>query len=430
MNKLFLDRAKSYFGKDADRFIELLNEKPTHGFFLNSLKADKDDILSLIDFDYKKSNLNPNSYYSNVDSIGKSKAFELGLIYPQDTESSYSSTFINVSNINLIVDMCAAPGGKSINIINKYPNALCISNDVNYKRASELSKNLERLGLTNTIISSKEPKELVKSLKGNVDLVVLDAPCSGEGMIRKYPEILEDYSIENIVRLSNIQKDLLENAYELVKENGYILYSTCTYAFEEDEDQIKDFLNKHLDVELIKLESDINYSKLEGTIKLCPLNDTEGQFICLLKRKSSNELAMLKYLKAVNNKHVEDFIKNNLDLGEYYLFKSNDNFYLSINPLLDLGNNVIRSGIYLGELKKDRFEPAHNLYRSVYLKDKFKNKVDLNDDEYESFVKGLEIKKELNDGYYLVTYKNHSLAYGKLSNNTLKNKYPKGLRRQ
>ena len=429
MNKLFLERSKEYFGEAADKFIELLNEKPTHGFFLNTLKANKESILNLIDFEYKESKLNPNAFYHFNDSIGKSKAYELGLIYPQDVESSFSSNFVNDDNINLIVDLCAAPGGKSINIINKYPNALCISNDVNYKRASELSKNLERLGLTNTIITSKEPKELVKELKGNVDLVVLDAPCSGEGMIRKYPEILNDYNEANIKSLAKIQRGLLDNAYELVKENGYILYSTCTYAFEEDEHQIESFLNDYNDIELIKLTNDNNFSKLDGTIKLCLLNNTEGQFICLMKRNSLNESKKIKYLKQVNNNVVDKFIKDNLIIEKYFLYSSNDNFFLSFKPLIDLGNGAIRNGIYLGELKKNRFEPAHNLYRSIYLKDNFKNYVDLNDEEYEMFIKGLEIKKELPDNYYLITYKNYSLGFGKVSNNIIKNKYPKGLRR-
>lgn len=429
MNKLFEQRVKEYFNEESEKYLELLNKKPTHGFFINTLKGNKEDILNLLDFKYEESYLNPNAYYHDYDSIGKCKAYELGLIYPQDTESSYSSTFINDIDINLIVDLCAAPGGKSINIINKYKDALCVSNDVNSKRVGELSKNLERLGLTNSIITSKNPKDLAKELKGNVDLVILDAPCSGEGMIRKYPEILDDYSLANIESLAKIQEGLLENAYDLVRKDGYILYSTCTYAFEEDENQIRNFLNKHSDIELIKLSSKNNYSKLEGTIKLCPLNNTEGQFICLLKRTSDNEIVKIKYLKPIKNDIVDKFISSNLNISDYYLYKVNDNFFMSINPMIALGGGVIRSGIYLGELKKNRFEPAHNLYRSIYLKDAFKYKYDLNDDEYDKYIKGLELNVDLDDNYYLLTYKGYSLGFGKVSNKTMKNKYPKGLRR-
>lgn len=429
INNLFTERCKTYFGSDANKFLEKLNEEPTHGFFLNTNKASKEKILKLIDFEYKESNFNPNAYYYSIDSIGKTKAYELGLIYPQDIESSLSSTFIDDENINLIVDMCAAPGGKTINIMNRYKDALCVSNDVNGKRVGELSKNLERLGLSNSIITNSKTKDLKKSLKGNVDLVVLDAPCSGEGMIRKYPEILDTYNESNIEHLSTIQKELLEDAYDLIRKDGYILYSTCTYALEEDENQIKDFLNSHNDIELVTLKFKHNYSKLEGTIKLCPLNGTEGQFICLLKRISNNDRVKLKYLKSIKNSIVDKFIKDNFNLEEYYLYKVENNFYLSLKPMIDLERNIIRTGIYLGELKKDRFEPSHNLYRSNELIDNYKYSCDLNDEEYEKFIKGLEIKKELNDNYYLVTYKGLSLGFGKISNGILKNKYPKGLRR-
>ena len=429
MNKDFEKRCEEYFSEKKDAFLKTLDNEPTHGFFLNASKAKKEDILKLIDFAYQSSNINPNAYYHNEDSIGKTKAFELGLIYPQDIESSISISLFEADNINLIVDLCAAPGGKTINILNKFKNALCITNDVNYKRASELAKNLERLGLTNTVITSKDCNKLSNELLGNADLVVLDAPCSGEGMIRKYKEILNTYDVNRINELANIQKELLEDAYNLINENGYILYSTCTYALEEDEKQIKTFLDNHNDMELIPLNIKDNYSKLDGTVKLCPLNNTEGQFICLLKRNSINSKTKVKILKSIKNKVVDNFIKDNLNINDYYLYESNNNFYLSFKPLFDLGQGTIRSGIYLGTLKNNRFEPSHNLYRSNQLIGKYKYTYELNDEEYDVFVKGLELKLNLANAYYLLTYKNNSLGFGKVSSNILKNKYPKGLRR-
>lgn len=429
MNDLLLDRFKEYFDKNYEKLASLLNDNPTKGLFLNTLKANKEEILKLIDFKITPSDFNSLAYYHNNEHIGKSKAYELGLIYPQGIESSYSSTFLNMENVNLIVDMCAAPGGKSINVINHYPNALCICNDIEYLRAKEMVKNFERLGLTNCVITSKSSKELVKDLKGNVDLVILDAPCSGEGIIRKYKDIIDEYSLKNINELSLIQKDLLEDAYALCNCDAYILYSTCTYAFEEDEKQINDFLSKHQDSKLIQLSSKYNYSKMMGTIKLCPLNNTEGQFIALIKVNKTCENLRLKYLKPIKNIIVDKFIKDNLLIDDYYLYKKNDSFYLSLNPLIDLKDNVIRYGIYLGDMKKDRFEPAHSLYRSIYLKNSFRYVYELCDEEYDLFVKGYEIKKSLDNHYYLLTYKNNSVGFGKVSSGVIKNKYPKGLRR-
>lgn len=427
MNKDFIDRASLYFGEDANKFLNLLNEPSNHGFFLNTNKDNKENILEKIDFDYKESLISDNSYFTSFDSIGKTKAYNLGLIYPQDPESTLSASLTNIDNVSLIVDMCASPGGKSINIINKYKDATLISNEINHTRASILSSNLERMGIDNSYVTNMNCSYLSSKLKGLVDLVVLDAPCSGEGMIRKYPEILEDWNLDNILNLSKIQSELLDNAYEMCKQGGYILYSTCTYAFEEDEEQIKDFI-KRKNVELIPLSYKYNYSKLDGTIKLCPLNGTEGQFIALLKKNEETEISKIKYLKECKNSIIDKFINNNLNIKDYHLYANKDNYFISFKPLIDLGKGVIRQGIYLGELKKDRLEPAHNLYRANSLINSYKNVLELNDQEYENYIKGLEISTNKAGGYYLLTHMNYQLGFGKIAQGRLKNKYPKGLR--
>lgn len=429
MNELLNKRLHDYFGNQADKLIEELNKPVTQGFFLNTNKMNKDDILNIIDFDYEKSDLSDDSYYHNHDNIGKTKAYELGLIYPQEISASLTSKFINTDNPKLIVDMCAAPGGKTINILNRLDkNVICISNDENHTRSLALSSNIERLGLDNTIITNKKCKDLADLLQGNVDIVVLDAPCSGEGMLRKYPEINDDYSIDKINELADIQKQLLEYAYKMLKDNGILIYSTCTYAFEEDEDQIKEFMNNHSDIELINVDLD-SYSQLNGTVKLCPLNNTEGQFFTILKKHNKEESNNLKYLKSIKENLVDKFIKDNLNIDNYYLYKYKDTYYMSFIPLIDLGSNVLRYGINVGNIINNRFEPNHNLYRANSLIGKYKYVYDLNDEEYDKYIQGYELKINEDDHYYLVTYKNNSLGYGKCSKGMLKNKYPKGLRR-
>ena len=168
----FETRAREYFDDDVQKFMELLNNEASHGFFLNTDKATKEKILSLIDFEYSKSNYNENAYFTKIENIGKTLAYDLGLIYPQDIESSYSITFLKDKKINTIVDLCAAPGGKSINAINTFKDAICISNDVTYARASIISNNFERLGFTNTLISSTKIENLEQSLSNYADLVL------------------------------------------------------------------------------------------------------------------------------------------------------------------------------------------------------------------------------------------------------------------
>ena len=430
MNKLFEDRINLYFKDQTQKYIEELIKPCTQGFFLNTKKASKKDILDVIDFEYEKSILTDSSYYHNHDGIGKTKAYELGLIYPQEIAASISSKYINANNIKTVVDLCAAPGGKTINALNRLnDDVLMVSNDYNHQRCMILSSNLERLGLDNIIVTNKETRILADELENYADLVILDAPCSGEGMIRKYPEILDTYSIENINELSKLQESILEDAYRILKGNGQLLYSTCTYAFEEDENQIKNFLNKHKDMHLVEI-GEKHSSTLDGTIKLSPIDNTEGQFICLMRKDSNDYARKNKFLKNVNEKLIDDFINQNINIENYYLYKHNEHYYMSLIPLIDLGNNVMRYGIYVGDIVNKRFEPSHSLFRSNTLKDKFKYRYDLNESEYDKFVEGYELNINKDNGYYLVTYKNHSLGYGKCSNGQLKNKYPKGLRRK
>ena len=429
MNQEFAERIKEYFPDQDNEFLKKLEEPCTQGFFLNTSKGKREDILSLIDFPYTESSLTKDSFYHEHDNIGKTKAYELGLIYPQEIAASLTSSFVNKKNIEVIVDLCAAPGGKTINILNRIgKDVLCISNDVSHNRALVLSQNLERLGLDNVIITNKKCSQLAQQLEGCADIVILDAPCSGEGMIRKYPEILDEYSSNNILSLAKTQEELLENAYQILNEEGILIYSTCTYAFEEDEDQITDFLKKHSDMKLLEISMD-SVSKLKGTVKLSPLNNTEGQFFCMLQKYGARSKPKFKYLKSIKEKLVDDFIKDNFDLSEYYLYKNNDHYYLSLKPLIDMGNNVLKYSIYMGEIINKRFEPNHNLYRANSLSGKYKYTYDLNDDEYLKYVSGNEIKTNTENNYYLVTYKNYSLGFGKCSNGVLKNKYPKGLRR-
>ena len=429
MNEVFRDRAKLYFKEKADDFLELLKQEATQGFFLNTRKAEREEILKEIDFPIETSELTNDSFYHNEDNIGKTRAYELGLIYPQEIAASLTVRYAAMEKVKVIVDLCAAPGGKTIGIMNRMnDDSICISNDVNHTRAQILSSNLERLGLDQAIVTSKEVSELADQLEDCADLVILDAPCSGEGMIRKYPEILEQYSLKNISDLSSIQKDLLRSAYRILKKGGQLIYSTCTYAQEEDEDQVLSFLKDYPDMKMVKLPK-IGDPVLEGTIKLSPLNGTEGQFICLMKKDGDPDNTHIKLLKTVKDRTVEAFLKENLDLNEYYLYAYKDRFYLSLSPLPDLGTHVLRYGICVGELKNGRPEPSHSLYRANSLIGRYRYSYDLNPEEYDRYIQGLELKVPLKNGFYQVTYHGHSLGFGKLSNGTLKNKYPKGLRR-
>ncbi len=428
-NELFTERARSYFGDQTDEFLKLAKQMPTQAFFLNRKKADVDTIFSLIDFPYEASSLSDESFYHHEDNIGKTFAYETGLIYPQEPAASLTSAYIDPNDVGLIVDLCAAPGGKTINVLNRVnSDVLCISNEVSHSRSLILSSNLERLGFDNVIITNKNCEELAGQLEERADIVILDAPCSGEGMIRKYPEILENYSLRNIENLAALQKDLLDCAWKILKKGGQLIYSTCTFAFEEDEDQIASFLLRHSDMKVI----DVNIpsaSRLKGSVKLSFLDNTEGQFFCILRKEGDPSYNRLKELKPVREKIADEFIRENFELDSYCLYKYNDHFYLSLNPLPDMKNGVIRYGIYAGDIVKNRFEPSHHLYRANSLKGKYRYSHDISDREYLDFVSGKELKADLDDHYYQITCRKTAVGFGKCVKGTIKNKYPKGLRR-
>lgn len=413
--KVFLKRVKEYFNEDYEAFLDELKKPQTHGFCINTKKANKDNILKLIDFKYE--DYNKYSFRHSNLNIGKSIAYELGLIYPQGLEASEPCLLPNITNLNVVLDMCAAPGGKSINILNRIDNnTLLISNEYDRKRVNALSSNLERMGYENVIVCSKSTDELTIQLKNACDLVILDAPCSGEGMIRKYPEILEQYSLKNKASLAKLQEKLLEDAYKCLKPNGQLLYSTCTYAKEEDEDVVDSFIRKHQDMSFAS-----NYKKLSF------LDNTEGQFMVLLKKNNVGDIHLLKPIKTIRNTIVDKFIKDNMNIDNYFLYKQNNNFYLSLIQMPNLKNNVLKYGLYLGNINKERFEPDHSIYRSNIIS--FKNVYDMNEQEYLKYISGNEININKENGYYQVTYKSFPVGFGKLVNGRLKNKYPKGLRR-
>lgn len=427
--ELFIERAKEYFGDEYAEFMAEIDKPCTQGFFLNVKKDSRENILNIIDFPYEVSDLTDESFYHHHDNIGKTIAYDLGLIYPQEIAASLTSRSVDRHDISVVVDMCAAPGGKTINILNRLPDdVLCISNDVSHSRSLIMSQNLERTGLDNVIITNKNCDQLAKQLEGCADIVILDAPCSGEGIIRKYPEIFDEYSIERISELAAVQKELLDHAYRMLKGGGQLIYSTCTYSYEEDEKQVMDFLSRYPDMYIKDIDIPSS-SRLKGAVKLSPINGTEGQFFVIMRKEETGNEHSLKMLKPVTDKTADDFIRDNLMIDDYCLYEHNGHYYLSLIPLPDLGNNIIRYGICLGEIRNGRFEPNHHLYRANSLIGRYRYTCELDDEQYSRYIEGYELKIDLTNNYYHLTYKNNSLGFGKCVNGTLKNKYPKGLRR-
>ena len=423
----FEESVRRSFPDKAEEILKLANDPPTNGFFLNRKKASAEEILSLCDFPWRNYPYSEELYYHDSPGIGRTKAFELGLIYSQEPSAGMPVTLID-PDVRLAVDLCAAPGGKSCGLLSRIPeSAWLIANDVNYSRAQILSSNLERLGFSNASVTSLPTTRIAEKLAGKADLVIVDAPCSGEGMVRKYPQIREEYNGHNITLNAERQTAVLEDAYRCLCPGGQLLYSTCTFAEEEDELQVIELMKRHPDLELVTpVREDLPYK--EGMIKLSFTEGSEGQFMALLRRKGERPALSLPKKRPVKEKLIEDFLKKETDLKEYFLYREKDRYFLSLREENDYGLSCLRYGIDLGELKKGRYEPTHAFYRANALQGHYRNQYSLNEEEYKQFVQGLEIDCSL-QGYTAVDYRGYPLGFGKAAAGKLKNKYPKGLRR-
>ena len=420
---LFTERAKAYFPEEQEAFFKALEEPARDGFFLNTQKGSEEELLKFCDFPYEPYPRNPHAWYHHCEKIGRHPTFELGLLYGQEPSASLPAELPDLSGVRFAADLCAAPGGKSCGLLRRLPQgSFLLANDISYKRAEILSSNIERMGFGNALVTSLAPKEIARRLPESADLVILDAPCSGEGMIRKDDRILQEYSLANIEACARRQQEIFEAAYALCAPGGQILYSTCTFAPEEDEENVSFFLEKYPD---LCSETLPNGKK---SWKLSFQHGSEGQFMALF-RKEGTPYKQLPLRKEDKCPEAERFLKEESDLQDFHLYRNKERIFLSRTPLPEISLPCLRSGIYAGDLQKGNFLPAHCLYRANDLQGHFRKSYEVSKEEYEQILKGLEIPFTGPQGYVSLTYGGFPLGYGKSVQGRLKNKYPKGLRR-
>ena len=423
MNQDFYSYLENYLSKDfISKLKQSMLEKPYKGFVLNLNKLDKESLLKEYP-DFIQDEHIPYLFRYDQDkiSLGKSILHELGGLYICDPAGVIISTLIDNSYKRFVLDMCAAPGGKTIAYAISHPNDLIIANDYSTSRSIELSKNIERLGLGNVVVTNYPPSYFIDIYPSMFDVVILDAPCSGNGMFRKEEKMEEDWSIEKVNKLLPIQDDLLHTASLLLKEGGNLIYSTCSYLKQEDEDRLSLFLNNHHDFEMQEFNMLDTYypGTLKGSIHLFPcLYKGEGHFISLLKRKGN-------IIPSTFNLKGSKFNKEN----NLYEFEYNNTLYgltTFTNSLLRLKSSKI--GVKIKDNSKyAKIDLDHNYAR--YLDST--NSIELNLDQAILYIKGEEIKLESpkKDGTYLISYNNLNISFTSKKGNRCKNSYPKGLRK-
>lgn len=440
MNELFEQRMKTLLADDYDSFKEALLKEPVKSFYLNPKKKESFKYL-------EQQYLTPHPYikdayfydYHNY-PLGKHPYFNCGLYYIQEPSAMAVANCIEFKNDDYVLDMCAAPGGKTCYVASKLSNqGLMIANDINRLRAGILSENIERFGLTNTIVTNSDPIKLEKNFHSFFDKIILDAPCSGEGMFRKLDQAVATWTPEKVKECAYIQRNLIDSAYQMLKNDGILIYSTCTYSLEENEAQV-DYMVKQLNMELLEIKKQPGMAtgyQNDKVVRMYPhLNKGEGQFIALLKKYDQDVSAKTKLLKPNINQDqlnlIKQFYLDNLKVKvPPLLYNSNNHIYAILPHFPDLkGIRVLRTGLYLGECKKGRFEPSHSLALTLTKNDVFRY-YDFKADDLEvmKYLHGETLIGTKQKGYGLILVDGYPLSFYKESNGQVKNLYPKGLRR-
>lgn len=416
---------------------------PVEGFRINPLKENFKEVNIDLTNPIPYSNI---GFYGNID--GNSIDHLSGYLYSQDVSAMYVTEVLDPQPGEVVLDLCAAPGSKSTYIASKMKNdGILVANEINTGRAKILSSNIERMGITNTIVTNNRPDQLVDSFKSSFDKIVVDAPCSGEGMFRKDHEAVNYWSNDYVQQCAIRQREILKSAYELLKPNGELVYSTCTFSPEEDELNALWFA-KTFDLDIINIKKypgmesgNIEWGNgnplSENFLRMFPDNfNGEGHFISKFRKKSienSKELAKISKSK-INidtSKLFSSFVEENLNITFENLYQHNDNLELPIIDIEQLkGVKVLRNGLRLGTFKKNRFEPNHSLILVLNHAD-LKNVIELTDEEYIKYRHGEAIRliKDLSSAWVGVSYQNKIFSWGKYTNKTLKNFFPKGLRK-
>lgn len=406
-----------------DLISSLAEDKSKHAVLLNTNKISDEKFIELFP------NVNPHpivkhAYLYDKDEydLGKNILHELGAYYLQDPSAMCVSYLLGIEPNEKVLDLCAAPGGKTVQAsmaLNK--TGLLISNDLSHQRAGLILQNVERLGLGNIVITNNDFSLIYKDYQEHFDKIILDAPCSGSGMFRKQREMEDDWSYQKVLKFAEIQKELIKIAYFMLKPGGKLIYSTCSFSKEEDEDVVEELLNNS-DAQIIKIENDlfVNGKNDLGVHLLPSVFPGEGHYICLLTKpgvlnSSSNKEIKFKPNKFINS--LNDSFVNKFGDALFYL-ESDDN----LKKL-----SVVRKGVKLGEISGQVLKFDHHYATFI---SSFENELEIDLQSAIKYISGESLNIPSKRGFILLKYMGINIDIAKSDGNIIKNRYPKYLRKK
>lgn len=442
----YSERMKSILGNEFNSYINALNSSPIRAFRVNTDKISLEDFKKINIFSKEEIPYVENGFYLDYDRIGNHPYHHAGMIYVQEPGAMAPAECVDIDPDWKILDMCAAPGGKSTQLKNKLgENGVLVSNEIIPSRCKILTGNIERLGLRNCVTTCMDTSRLAKTFPKTFDLVMCDAPCSGEGMFRKEDVAIDEWSVENVMKCAERQAEILDNAAKLVKNGGYVVYATCTFSLEENEMTVDSFLKNHPEFELVPVNEKvinhtvdgINYDGCEcENISLARrfyphISKGEGQFMAVLRNTldATPEYTNKKRSTIKIDSIVKDFIEDTLsDYDESHIMMYNGN-PIYFTPDFEIPKGAaFCCGVTIGEIKKNYILPHHQFFMAMG-KD-FKRKINLSaeSDEIKKYLHGEEFETDCPNGWAAVTVDGCTVGGVKVVNGRAKNHYPKGLR--
>ncbi len=420
----FLHRIKTQLGNETDDFIRAMNEPAIRGIRFNPLKPCKENVRWMTG---DRIPWEENGWYlSENETPGITIWHEAGAFYLQDPAAMLPVKVLNPRPGEKILDLCSAPGGKATQIgCAMHGKGLLVCNEVIPKRALILNRNIERLGITNTVVTGARPEILASRWKGCFDAVLADAPCSGEGMFRRDPETRIEWSPEKASGCVIRQREILTSAAELVRPGGRLVYSTCTFNPDENENMIRWFLNTHSEWEAEPFQLPGADGK-NGFFTCYPHRTKgEGQFTALLKKKGNSECPFIPdtSLPKAGSKDAAKFADSFPGLPNATHIFGHTLIHTEFLPDIK-GISVYRIGLHLGEIHDSYFIPDH---ASAYIAASSIQKSVVDPEHALRYMAGETVDGN-ESGWTVVTCNGMPLGWGKGTGGIIKNHYPKGLR--
>lgn len=436
LSEKYLNKMKELLGDEYDDYLNSFNEKRIHSLRVNNAKISNEEFERICPFKIKRIPWIENGYYFDEnDRPSKHPYYYAGLYYLQEPSAMTPANVLPIEKGDIVLDACAAPGGKSLELASKLGNSgLLVSNDISVSRAYSLLKNLELGGHKNIYVMAEDISKLSKKFVKSFDKILIDAPCSGEGMFRKDPSIIKEWEDKGNEYYANLQKDIVKSAVSMLKDGGMMVYSTCTFDKSEDEDIVSYILSLDDDLKLERINEYEGFTRgidMDEAIRLYPHKlQGEGHFVALVKKDTPKTVTVKKkHVSKIDSKEAEEFIKlikRDFDDG-YFEIINNNLYFIPEYDFEKKGLRILRSGLLMGEIKKHSFEPSMALALNLKM-DEFKNVINLSVDDKRviSYLKGETISvPEAKDGWVLVCVNGYSLGFGKMQSGIMKNKYAK-----